>query len=236
MDQPERDLSAVDPWRPDKPTGPVAQYKRRNEPNPYKRLGLPEDASFDEVIDARAFLVEQFAAHAPSVEAVEQAYEVILKENMKYRKKFGFQPPSMGRKTDMRAQKRITVVQWIKSKIEPSVPSTTVVNDGSIFLVLAIWAGLVASTADPALPLGGALVYCIWRLFSKRKARSPEGPYWGNSPVWGALFTALLGLFAGSALSFVLVSVVPLPAFITADAFGLGTVVMSMGLTCMYIR
>lgn len=59
----------------------------------------------------------------------------------------------------------------------------------------------MASTADPALPLGGALVYCIWRLFSKRKARSPEGPYWGNSPVWGALFTALLGLFAGSAVT-----------------------------------
>ena len=50
---------------------------------------------------------------------------------------------------------------------------------------------------DPTLPLGAALCFCAWRLFAKRRARSPEGPYWGNSPVWGALATTLAGLLLG---------------------------------------
>lgn len=69
------------------------------------------------------YAAQQFAAHAPSVEAVEQAYEVILKENMKYRKKFGFQPPSMGRKTDMRAQKVSShAARGARARAPPSPP------------------------------------------------------------------------------------------------------------------
>ena len=47
------------------------------------------------------------------------------------------------------------------------------------------------------MPIGAALCYAVWRLFEKRKARNPDGPYWGNSPIWGALGTTLLALFAG---------------------------------------
>jgi len=55
----------------------------------------------------------------------------------------------------------------------------------------------MSAAYDPTLPLGAAITFCVYRLFAKRKNRAPDGPYWGNSPVWGALGTTLLGLVAG---------------------------------------
>jgi hypothetical protein len=59
----------------------------------------------------------------------------------------------------------------------------------------------MSAAYDPTLPLGAAITFCVYRLFAKRKARAPDGPYWGNSPVWGALGTTLLGLLAGGVVS-----------------------------------
>lgn len=55
----------------------------------------------------------------------------------------------------------------------------------------------MSAAHDPTLPLGAAICFCAWRLFDKRKKRNPDGPYMGNSPVWGALGTTLLGLIVG---------------------------------------
>jgi hypothetical protein len=67
----------------------------------------------------------------------------------------------------------------------------------------------MSAAYDPTLPLGAAITFCVYRLFAKRKTRAPDGPYWGNSPVWGALGTTLLGLLAGG--------VVRLPAASSAN-------------------
>ena len=55
----------------------------------------------------------------------------------------------------------------------------------------------MSAAHDPTLPLGAAICYCTWRLFDKRKIRNPDGPFFGNSPVFGALGTTLLGLAIG---------------------------------------
>lgn len=61
----------------------------------------------------------------------------------------------------------------------------------------------MSAAYDPTLPLGAAITFCVYRLFAKRKQRAPDGPYWGNSPVWGALGTTLLGLLAGGVVSLI---------------------------------
>ena len=33
----------------------------------------------------------------------------------------------------------------------------------------------MSAAYDPTLPLGGAITYCVYKLFSKRKNRSPDG-------------------------------------------------------------
>lgn len=46
--------------------------------------------------------------------------------------------------------------QQLKDKFEPSVPSTTLVNDGSIFLALALWAAWQVHTRG-----GASCCFCI---------------------------------------------------------------------------
>lgn len=58
-----------------------------------------------------------------------------------------------------------------------------------------------SASSDPTLPLGAAICFCTYRLFDKRRKRNPEGPYWGNSPVWGALGGTIAGLLLGGLVS-----------------------------------
>ena len=46
---------------------------------------------------------QTYKAHERSREAIEFAYEAILKQDMKRRQKYGFKPPKLGRKTDLDA-------------------------------------------------------------------------------------------------------------------------------------
>lgn len=55
--------------------------------NPYKRLGIPVDASEEEVWSARNFLLDQYAGHERSVESIEAAFEKLLMSSFKNRKK-----------------------------------------------------------------------------------------------------------------------------------------------------
>lgn len=63
--------------------------------------------------------------------------------------------------------------QRLAGLFEPSVHSTTLVNDGSVFVLLGIWAAWQATTTDPTLPLGACLAYAVWKIYDKRVKRSP---------------------------------------------------------------
>lgn len=55
------------------------------------------------------------------------------------------------------------------------MPATTLVNDGSVFVALGIWAAWTAAASDPTLPLGAALAFAAWKLYDKRNKRNPGG-------------------------------------------------------------
>ena len=56
-----------------------------SDQNPYEKLGVSEDASFDEVQDVRARLVEQYSGDAKRLEVIEAAYDAILMERLRMR-------------------------------------------------------------------------------------------------------------------------------------------------------
>ncbi|MBP5973863.1 CPP1-like family protein [Brasilonema sp. CT11] len=56
-----------------------------DDQNPYDKLGLSEDASFDEIQDVRNRLLEQHSGDVKRLEAIEAAYDAILMERLKMR-------------------------------------------------------------------------------------------------------------------------------------------------------
>lgn len=55
------------------------------EQNPYEKLGVTEDATFDEIQDARSRLVQQYSGDQKHLETVEAAYDAILMERLRMR-------------------------------------------------------------------------------------------------------------------------------------------------------
>lgn len=216
---------------------PVEIFPRLKERDAYKRLGVSRDASFEEVQEARNFLYDQYREHEPSRESIELAFDDILQEKMKVRHKFGFRPPQRGKRSDAQGDApRLTLWQTIRSVFEPNVPGTTLVNDGSIFVALGLWAAWQAASSDPTLPIGAALCFCAWKLYDKRSKRDPDGPHLGGSPIWGALGSTLLSLIVGGCVSVLLVSVLPLPARISGEAVGLFLISMFLGAGCIFLK
>ena len=168
---------------------------------------------------------------------MELAFDAILKEKMRLRHKLGFRPPRSGRKSDVTGDAlKPSLAARFTGLFDPAVSITTVVNDGAIFLALAVWAAWQANSTDPTLPLVGAICYCGWRLFDKRKARNPDGPFFGGSPVWGALGATLIALVGGFALSVAAARVLPLPPTIRPASVGLFVINMALGAACIFLR
>ena len=110
-------------------------------------LGVPRDAAYEEVQDARNFLFEVLIArllaclprcrllsiwplqsyrkHAPSREAIELAFDRVLKASYETRQKHGFKPPKMGRRTDAAAR---PVRKGLRSPLQPAGSTVGVDN------------------------------------------------------------------------------------------------------------
>lgn len=56
-----------------------------SEPNPYEKLGVKQDATFDQIQEARNRLVEQHNGDLQHINMVEEAYDAILMERLRLR-------------------------------------------------------------------------------------------------------------------------------------------------------
>ncbi len=74
-----------------------------SDQNPYEKLGVPEDASFDEVQDARNRLLEQYTGDSKHLEMIEAAYDAILMERLRMRQEGKIKVPERIRFPDMRS-------------------------------------------------------------------------------------------------------------------------------------
>jgi hypothetical protein len=56
-----------------------------SDKNPYEKLGVGEDASFDEIQEARNRLVKEHGSDRKQVEAIESAYDSVLMDRLRLR-------------------------------------------------------------------------------------------------------------------------------------------------------
>ena len=53
--------------------------------------------------------MQEYKAHGQSREAVEMAFDEILKQKMKVRHKYGFKPPRTGRRSDVEGEATVSL-------------------------------------------------------------------------------------------------------------------------------
>ncbi|WP_071188860.1 CPP1-like family protein [Trichormus sp. NMC-1] len=76
-----------------------------SDQNPYEKLGVSEDASFDEIQDARNRLLEQpGSGDGNGLELIEAAYDAILMERLRMRQEGKIKVPERIRFPEMRVQ------------------------------------------------------------------------------------------------------------------------------------
>ncbi|HEY9904386.1 MAG TPA: CPP1-like family protein [Candidatus Sericytochromatia bacterium] len=81
-----------------------------SDQNPYEKLGVTEDASFDEIQDAKGRLMQQHRGDQKLLESVEAAYDAVIMDRLR-----------------MRQEGKIKVPERIRfpEKVSPSPPSFT---------------------------------------------------------------------------------------------------------------
>jgi hypothetical protein len=64
-----------------------------SDQNPYEKLGVTEDASFDEIQDAKGRLMQQHRGDQKLVESVEAAYDAIIMDRLRMRQEGNIKVP-----------------------------------------------------------------------------------------------------------------------------------------------
>jgi hypothetical protein len=92
--------------------------KRMSEQNPYTKLEVPEDASFEEIQSARDRLIERHPEDERSRQEIEAAYDAILMDRLRKRQEGKIAVPEGVRLAEQMAEK-MTKVSTLTKATEP---------------------------------------------------------------------------------------------------------------------
>ncbi len=190
VEEPVADADAdADYWQKDQ------IFPRVKERDPYRRLGISAEASFEEVQDARNYLVQTYARHVAGVEAIEDAFDRIIKDKLSARKK------SRGARLAMRKQKQgEDYVPPFLERLQAQFArpdDTTLMRRALIYAIMAGWAVVATGNGgQPTFQMFISFALCVYFLKDKR----------GEDAELGRCF---INAFVALALGFVVGSVFP---------------------------
>ncbi|KAI3835171.1 hypothetical protein MKX03_000049 [Papaver bracteatum] len=167
-------------------------FPRINIKDPYKRLGISKEASEEEIQAARTFLINRYAGHKPSVDAIESAHDKIIMQTFHERRR-----PKLNIKKKVRNVTQSRVVQAVTSRFQ--TPSTNyIIKTASVFVILGVLTVLYPTEEGPTLQVAISLLATIYFIYERLKSRM-------RAFLYGA------GAFAVSWLlgTFLMVSVIP---------------------------
>ncbi len=144
--------------------------------SPYEKLGVSEDASFDEIQSVRNRLLENFSGDAKERESIEMAYDAILMDRLRMRQEGKIKVPERIRFPEKLVQ---TPPQETKPTFEGNPSWLQGVMDKpslmEIFLPLACYCGLSAfclfypNNPGQFLQLALIIGFCVSTYFLNRK-------------------------------------------------------------------
>lgn len=167
-------------------------FPRIHIKDPYERLGISKEASEEEIQAARNFLINKYAGHKPSVDAVESAHDKIILQSFYDRKN-----PKINIKKKVREVTQSRYVKAIISRFQ--TPATSIILKTSIsFIVLGVLTVIFPTEEGPTLQVAISLILSTYFIYERLRSRI-KACFYGI----GAFFSSwLLG-------TFLMVSVMP---------------------------
>ncbi|MBE9198575.1 MULTISPECIES: CPP1-like family protein [unclassified Nodularia (in: cyanobacteria)] len=165
-----------------------------SDQNPYEKLGVSEDASFDEIQDARNRQLEQYNGDAKSLDLIEVAYDAILMDRLRMRQEGKIKVPERIRFPELRVQlpskespsPREQSPAWLQRMLDQPAPKD-ILLPGAWYLGLSTISVFTQSAGNQVLQLALVVGVGISIYFLKRK----EGKF-GR-----AVLLTLVGLIVG---------------------------------------
>ncbi|CAN8264898.1 unnamed protein product [Cochlearia groenlandica] len=146
--------------------GNVPTFPRTRVWDPYKRLGISQYASEEEIWGSRNFLLEQYAGHERSAESIEGAFEKLLMSSFIKRKK-----TKINLKT--RLKKKVDESPpWLKALLDfvEMPPMDTIFRRLFLFAFMGGWSIMNSAEGGPAFQVAVSLAACIYFLNEKTKS------------------------------------------------------------------
>lgn len=180
-----------------------------SDQSPYEKLGVSEDASFDEIQDVRNRLLQQHGGDGSVREVIEAAYDAILMERLRMRQEGKIKVPERIRFPEMRVPSSPQTSQslgqqspaWLQRSLDqPTL--TDVLLPGALYLGLGATSLLYPGSGGQILQLSLVVGVGIGVYFLNRK----EGKF--GRAVLFTLVSLIVGLIAGGLLAGL---ILPLP-------------------------
>ncbi|XP_020583125.1 protein CHAPERONE-LIKE PROTEIN OF POR1, chloroplastic isoform X2 [Phalaenopsis equestris] len=133
--------------------------------DPYERLGISKEASEEEIQAARNFLINKYAGHKPSVDAIESAHDRIIMQSFYDRKN-----PKINIKKKVREVTQSQYVKAITSRFQ--TPATRIILKTSIaFVALGLLTVLFPTEEGPTLQVAISLILSIYFIYERLRNR-----------------------------------------------------------------
>ncbi|MQL80523.1 hypothetical protein Taro_012959 [Colocasia esculenta] len=167
-------------------------FPRIDVRDPYKRLGISREASQEEIQAARNFLINKYAGHQPSVDAIESAHDKIILQSLMERKR-----PKINVGKKVREIKQSRVVKTITSRFQ-SPSRNFIIKTTVAFVALGVLTILFPTEEGPTLQVAISLLASMYFIHERLQSRIRAFLYGTGA----FAFSWLLG-------TFLMVSVIP---------------------------
>jgi len=181
------------------------------EQNPYEQLGVTEDASFEEIQEAKTRLTKEYEDDQPQKEAVEAAYDSIIMDRLRLRQEGKIKVPERirfperskpAKKPQPQPQSQASSPAWLQRLLDTPSRNDLLISAGIYVLFVAITLSS-AESASVMLAVGFAASAYLLNRKENRLGRS----------LIISLVSLLIGIGLGSALAPIVAAGMPTEQF-----------------------
>ncbi|MCU0534796.1 MAG: CPP1-like family protein [Hydrococcus sp. Prado102] len=179
-----------------------------SEQNPYEKLGVTENASFEEIQAAKQRLSQQYRDNTQVIESIEAAYDAVIMERLRMRQEGRIKVPDRIRfaekTSEVSTQPPLMPIpkspNWLQRLVDkPS--QADLLWSAAVFLILSVIAVFSKNNVESVLPLLMAIGVCANIYLINRKEQK----------LGRAVLLTIVGLLVGIGIGSVLANLVGLP-------------------------